>query len=124
MRHDLVLFENMNKGGYVLQLVAEIEMQKSIRFLLRTFNEAGSDYDAQSYVPTLEDFREMGILLLGLSEFAKETMIWDEYMEFPVAKELFLDILENLAADAFETKDFLQRKKKAKKIKQEMGLPG
>ncbi len=75
---ELVLFSGRNNGGYVLELVAHLRRRGNIRYFLRSYHEDDEPESGTRYDPTLADFRDLGIQLLGLSELAKGNLYLDE----------------------------------------------
>lgn len=118
---EVSLFQSSNKGGFLLDVVAELRSWGNIRYFLRTYHEEDTPDTWARYDPSLTDFRELGLLLLGLSELAR-TNLYATESTITAWKQLLKPLAETLAVQALQGEDLEERRKTLAELKKRLGI--
>jgi hypothetical protein len=78
-----ILLQEINKGGYSLEILAKFEEQFPVRYIIRVTTPQGVQAD---YLSTLDGFKNFGELLMALHYFAKTKL-------YPKNTEQLKDVL-------------------------------
>jgi hypothetical protein len=76
-----------NKGSYTLKLVARINSPTNVQYYVVTEDDTGAN--AVGYMASLEQFKEIGFMLMSFSKFAEEKI------DVSDANEATMDVIFN-----------------------------
>ena len=115
------IYAEENKGGYRISIVARLGGPgvTNIQYRIRLSEPDNPDFPID-YLPTLDGFQKLGVLLISLRELAKES----RYVETPEQADAWARILSPALIQVIAEKLRSDRGEKAPAPEERAGLKG